>query len=326
MIRVRLKNSSAVRDHFERVCLDSKISTKGLISIISKRTDEKIAAGEFSQAFFLGSLLLDLDINSPENLITGGPEYLKSKIDFYQSEPYKDALTPEFKEFLLKKVFFYGSYEKWNAYQLAQDVGTGVCPYCNRQFINTISGHRVGNTRPQFDHFFDKANYPYLSMSFYNLVPSCGICNSGLKGSNEFNLDTHIHPYLADFNGLSFSVRPKDIGFLNGKPSAYRIRYRNTGKLSEWDVKKCMRNISVFRITELYQFHKDYTNELILKARIYNKSYAEALFKQFEGTLFSDVNDVRRLIASNYLDESDFDKRPLAKLGSDIITELGLFN
>lgn len=36
----------------------------------------------------------------------------------------------------------------------------------------------------QFNHFYDKGTYPYLALSFYNLIPSCSTCNSSkVKGN-----------------------------------------------------------------------------------------------------------------------------------------------
>mgnify|MGYP000006537395 CR=1 FL=1 len=50
-----------------------------------------------------------------------------------------------------------------------------VCPYCNRQYIfGTDNNRKVG---AQFDHFYSKSKYPYLALSFYNLIPCCPTCN-----------------------------------------------------------------------------------------------------------------------------------------------------
>jgi len=323
MIRVFINKNNAVQHHYNRVCNDSRVRTQGLVSIINKKINDALPH-EVLKIMFYSSLLLDLDPSAPENLITGKPAYLQNRIDHYETN-FTLLLTDNFRKELLEKVFFYSNYKKWEAYKLAEDLSTNVCPYCNRQYIFTLSGNATGNLRPQFDHFFDKATYPYLSMSFYNLVPSCAICNSDLKGSTKFTLQGNIHPYLEDFNGLSFSIRPRNVDFINGKSSAYRIRYKNTGGLSQDQLKKCFSNISVFQLSKLYNRHKDHSDELIIKSRIYNQAYIEALFNQFDGTLFKDVNDVKRLISSNYTEEKDFEKRPLSKMTADICRELGLF-
>jgi hypothetical protein len=50
------------------------------------------------------------------------------------------------------------------------------------------------------DHFFSKVYYPYFAISFFNLIPSCHDCNSSDKRDLEFNINTHIHPYVDSFD------------------------------------------------------------------------------------------------------------------------------
>jgi hypothetical protein len=83
-------------------------------------------------------------------------------------------------------------------------------------------------------------------------------------------------------------------------------------------------NVEIFHLKDVYNQHKDYVLDLIQKNIIYNDSYIESLFKQFEGTLFKNKEDVMRLLSSNYITEEDLGKRPLAKLTRDISEELGL--
>ena len=58
--------------------------------------------------------------------------------------------------------------------------------------------------RPEFDHFYDKATYPVLSLSFYNLIPCCHICNATLKTTKKFSLKSHIHPYHDSFDNYLY--------------------------------------------------------------------------------------------------------------------------
>ncbi|MFS4469869.1 hypothetical protein [Chryseobacterium sp. T20] len=225
----------------------------------------------------------------------------------------------------LLKVFYYSSYDKWNPYELAKKIAINVCPYCNRSYTFLLGNDLKKGTRFEFDHFFDKATYPYLALSLYNLVPSCHVCNSNLKGSSIFNLGDNIHPFIEGFSeDILFSIAPKNIDFVNGKSSAYRVKFKKN-ELSTWDNKKikaAIRNISTFKLSGLYNMHKDYINEIIQKSQIYNDDYIKDLFKKYEGTLFSSEDDVRRMVLGNYLHETDFSKRPLSKLTRDIAREL----
>lgn len=62
-----------------------------------------------------------------------------------------------------------------------------ICPYCGRAFIYGVQ--RVGSktvVKPQIDHFLPKSKYPFLALSFMNLIPSCQTCNmKDCKGDND---------------------------------------------------------------------------------------------------------------------------------------------
>lgn len=66
-----------------------------------------------------------------------------------------------------------------------------ICPYCNHAFIDY-------ETAFQKDHFFAKSKYPLLTLSFFNLVPSCSYCNTK-KSTNEIH-DIKLNPYHMNFN------------------------------------------------------------------------------------------------------------------------------
>lgn len=60
----------------------------------------------------------------------------------------------------------------------------GLCPFCGEGVPRNL------------DHFLPKSNYPFLSVTPENLVPSCRDCNmekSSIKPSN--NDDVPLHPY-----------------------------------------------------------------------------------------------------------------------------------
>ena len=75
-----------------------------------------------------------------------------------------------------------------------------VCPYCGLTIIEPSN-----RTKHQIDHFFPKGKYPFLALSYYNLIPSCDKCNEspnkGRKDPIEQNANGKLiqHPYA--FNG-----------------------------------------------------------------------------------------------------------------------------
>lgn len=114
---------------------------------------------------------------------------------------------------LLKKVFFYDSFRGSDAcvnfYKGLQLEGK-YCFYCNESELSVISAEKPlasksyvnadGKLLFDLDHFYLKSNYPFFALSFYNLIPCCGLCNSRFRGVKKFNINTHINPYLDSFD------------------------------------------------------------------------------------------------------------------------------
>ena len=204
-----------------------------------------------------------------------------------------------------------------------------VCPYCNRQYTFTASkkSDKKG-TRPEFDHFLPKSKYPYLALSFYNLIPSCHTCNH-IKG-NEGNNDVQfLNPYLNGFgDDVKFILKPKienakiPISFLLGNKNAFKINFKFKKNL-RWKT-KAQTNIDKLRLIDLYNGHKDYVQKIIQKAITHDQSYVDDLFEKYEGKLFSSKDEIIRMYWGNYINEEDLDKRVLAKLTKDIIDEYQL--
>ncbi|MDQ7066856.1 MAG: hypothetical protein Q9M40_01995 [Sulfurimonas sp.] len=61
--------------------------------------------------------------------------------------------------------------EVYNAYKLVKSLNLSVCPYCNRNTIYNITNKNRRTS--DLDHFYPKSKYPFLAVSFYNLIPSC---------------------------------------------------------------------------------------------------------------------------------------------------------
>jgi len=205
----------------------------------------------------------------------------------------------------------------YNAYDLAQKLKVNICPYCNRNYTFTIKEKNSKSTRPDFDHFYDKGTYPILALSFYNLIPSCILCNSRLKSTAKFSINTHLHPYKDSFNDYAkFKLKILDSKFYYDEKS-FEIKLET----KEEKAKKIKED---FALETLYQEHKDIVLELIQKREIYPDSYIDDLFQQYEGTLFKNREDVLRHITGGYIEDKEINKRPLSKLIKDISEELDL--
>lgn len=230
----------------------------------------------------------------------------------------------------LGKVFDYEGFvdrKRYGAYKLATALAVNVCPYCNRQYTFTLD-HAKGRVRPEFDHFLDKATQPYLALSLYNLVPSCHICNSNLKGSEKFSNIRHLNPYTACFKDvLRFSIDITSIDFINGKRDSFTLSYQPVIGADPTLLRKAKANARVFKHIELYSNHQDLLVELLKKGYYYTASRRQELaniLKPDQTPLFSDLNEVNRFVTGIYTYEEDQGKRPMSKLITDIAKELGL--
>ena len=240
----------------------------------------------------------------------------------------------------LKKVFvgdekYFSGYKKfsskntkpYNAYDLSTKLDVNVCPYCNRNYIYTVKSTNDKSTRPQFDHFICKKKHPIFAMSFYNLIPSCSICNSSIKGQSKFYYETHIHPYFDDFNKIKkFTIDKKLLSLVN-KDDEFNIIFKNKDGITDSEeIKKADNHIKDFALETLYNCHKDKVLELVDISRAYNEASFENLVNEFAKStkIFKDTNDVKRLMLCHHVEDENIDKRPLNKLIKDISEELQL--
>ncbi|MCU5065481.1 hypothetical protein [Bacillus pacificus] len=229
---------------------------------------------------------------------------------------------------------------RWDAYELVKNLKVEVCPYCNRQFTTTVEPIKgeLGRTRPELDHFYSQNRYPFFAVSFFNLIPCCHICNSNLKGSKEFKVETHLHPYNNGLDDLvEFTVKlDEGIDYVNAllhNPQLLSIDLKinevKKQKYKRADLKSLLYKINnskkVFKLKTLYNTHTDYVGEIIVKSLLYNNDSIESIYKGFPN-LFSNKEDVERLIQSNYVDAEKMDKRVLGKLTKDIVKEFGIKN
>lgn len=280
---------------------------------------------------------LDLAFNDIERLLSISPvdrkltqQSLKCRWQMIRNTLYSTGVISEIQdtESLLSKVFDYDKFivktTKWNGYRLTEELSINVCPYCNRNYIHTL---RTGNgsTRPELDHFYPKSIYPFLSISIYNLIPSCHICNSNLKGSIDFFIREHLHPFeYTNHNQLKFKIEYKPAVSMTPLLQIEDFDIVcDFIKESENDENKMIKNsVETFKTEKLYNFHKDVAQEIVFNAVYYNETKRDELKKLFGDQNEIDDNFIDRVIYGNYIGENDFGKRPLSKFTSDLVAKL----
>lgn len=208
-----------------------------------------------------------------------------------------------------------------------RDLGIKACVYCNAQLTVAVeegSGGGAKGLRAKFqlDHYYPKSRYPGLSISLFNLYPTCASCNN-IKGSKEVEFQLYQekgpHSFVSPFQ---FEI-----------PATSIIEYFSTGDAGKLKVKfleptpkgsKCSFQ-ETFAVEGIYATQVDIAEDLIVKAQIYTDDFKESLINDL-GILFgsSDLSD--RIILGNYAVEEEIHQRPLAKFMQDLAKQFGLIS
>ena len=272
------------------------------------------------------------DDNMIRNVLVAEPEELVKLNKKYQDEMIllrpagrRRYTKKQLHNFLLSVFDYRGIVKEERAYNIACLKKVNTCPYCNRTYTFTIGQDKKGKTtskvKPQFDHWFAHAQYPLLGLSFYNLIPSCSICNSSAKGTATFSLDKHIHPYTTNDCNPDFQFIP----VLKYDKDANEIKW--SVKLKRSEKTKEDNTIKALFLDELYAEHGPLEVKDIMDFAIKNNpTYLKTLFNKVCEELKEEYSqsDVYRMLFGI---EAELDKtleRPLTKLKRDILKLEGI--
>jgi hypothetical protein len=259
-----------------------------------------------------------------KKIITAEPGEQKDIIDKFSNYDFaRNGLTRsesiDYINIILNKIFDYnkfvngsGYFKKWNAYDLAKKLDVNVCPYCNRLYTATIVSNSMKITRPEFDHYLRKSKYPYLALSFFNLIPSCKVCNSQLKKEVELPIDKDHHPYLKiDNRQLIFSFDLNNLDVLSGKSEELEVTFNKKNAGINFDGK----------LKEIYNGHSDIVADLIYKRHIYSDELVEEINELIPDDKISKKEIIRSLFAMP-INEKEIVNLSLGKLKTNIMKEL----
>ncbi|MBC74226.1 MAG: hypothetical protein CMH47_18555 [Muricauda sp.] len=205
-------------------------------------------------------------------------------------------------------------YEKMN-YRLAEWLDIHTCTYCNRQYIFVVrKSNGLKGIVPQFDHWFSKSDYPILALSFYNLIPSCGICNSSIKSDARLTLNDHLHPYvdidISDTFKFSYlAISPTEYEIICRRSSIYNVKSRNT--------------LAAMETKLLYKGHSNKELQDLIDLRYkYSDNYLNILLNKTFANLNITKSDRYRMVFGIEIDKENYHKRPFSKFKKDILDEL----
>jgi hypothetical protein len=223
---------------------------------------------------------------------------------------------------------FVDMYGKYRSNQLSKivinKIGLKACPYCNRNYIYNFKRSNSLEATAQLDHFYDKAKYSYLALSLYNLIPSCSTCNLR-KSANDVVTNPIFNPYFenldnhANFTSLGIisvdKLKDQELSFFAEERISLELKRTTSDTRTD-------KHIEVFNIEAVYEHHKDIIAELYQKRVIYSDDYIDELIASFKGEVFSDRDELLKLITCSSIKKDEIHKRPLSKLTRDIAKEL----
>lgn len=224
--------------------------------------------------------------------------------------------------------------KKWSRHKLLSLMKIEVCTYCQRNYISSYEENNDNKpeenndkkTTATLDHFYPKADYPFLALSLYNFIPSCYVCNTVFKNGKE----VQIYPYEEGFDelGVKFRISGKVINEILGEKDSdfsVEIDCKNIeDKEKENKVKKSIDNLGLDRVYE--KSHNQYIQDLLYTIEKYPENYLEAC-----GEMFENDNDKKKQLKEYFKDivKEPYRKRiengePLAKLTKDILEEFNI--
>lgn len=308
--RVRL--SILAEKHYESIVKPKRANTvtpsKALDKIDNPNDHERQLIKEIKDN------LRDLILCPPKNLT----KVIKEWGDVSDKAKYSHGFSEK-----ITKALRYDSFRTGRrGYEFFQSLGLKACPYCNAQFIIGLSKSKKAHAH--FDHIYPKSKYPYLSISFFNLIPCCGNCNQ-LKSNEDHS---HSKLFLSPYNdSLSdrFSFRPKlsaimkyTIGEEIHAETMVEIKENEIGDQQIVDVHK-----KQFYLDDLYNTHSDIVREIYLRTLMFNQSRIIELEELFVGDdkIFKTIEELKSVVHGNYLGQSQINMRPLAKLTQDLVEQ-----
>lgn len=184
--------------------------------------------------------------------------------------------------------------------------GIDICPYCGRQFITRFKDRSSAD----LDHFFPKKYLPLLSLSLYNFIPSCQICNSRFKSQHIKKI---LYPFDDGYeNNAIFNVKYKS-PITKIRP-VIEIQIENISKDKYFETSE---DIKLFHIDEIYQSHNEFVADLLYRKHIYdNSTFKENINKLVPYDL--DNEQMNILLFGYSFDLEKDQNKPLGKLVNDI--------
>lgn len=293
--------------------------------------------------------------NKFNDIITGDLDKINDLIIEFEKVKYRKELSNKYNDIILD-IFSYNTFSNrklkfddlnklncdgykninWCPDIYEFKLGVKICPYCNIEYIRPIISKSGRRRRGDLDHFIPKNEYPWLSMSIYNLVPSCLSCNRSVKTVNSIN--RKLSPFNISYNDYFKFVSN---GYLEND---YSIDIKiNDVEDTDINIKEYLDD---FIIKDIYQMFSDIVKEFYIKQNIYNEcillDLSSEIYKMYDADKFicNNSNELNNSVEKNKrLDiivreiqskllgfpykVEDIKNEPLGKLKRDLAIQFG---
>lgn len=180
---------------------------------------------------------------------------------------------------------------------LFDSLGVRVCPYCNRNYIFVDERNKAC----EYDHFYPKCDYPLLAASFYNLIPSCSVCNRW-KRDEPMLFYPHKDYSLVEMPHFSYEIKGAD--YLE-KDESIDIVIEANG----FD-----KDIQLLKLKKLYDSHKPEARDTLVRKNVYSEEYIRELSNYFNLSVGATLNALYDIPES----PDEFGNKPLSKFRYEI--------
>ena len=199
------------------------------------------------------------------------------------NEKYKKLIKQSEKDLRIYKSYYSGIFHLKdetigirNNMILVKNLDVTVCPYCNRNYINS----RHDKLGCEFDHYYSKDKFPFFALTLSNLVPSCSTCNR-IKQANDYE----FCPFdLEEDIEVKFVVSP------SSKDSKIKILF---GEKSQED--------NILKLEDAYEIHKKDVAKMFMKEEKYCKEYRDYLI-----SLLGDKGNIGNEFSEEFFDSMIF--------------------
>lgn len=248
-----------VKCRSKKLDLTAKITPGSLTDVFLRRYNTENELKKLMLGNMSDFLQIIFDLKNGATTVGYPEDYVFSNLTLKQFETHENggatlrtAVTRSFDHFntILTDIFLNHGYDgEYDDHSKVFDkskfvclLNLRICPYCGRAFIYSVQ--QVGNktvVKPQIDHFLPKSKYPFLALSFMNLIPSCQTCNmKDCKGDNDpIKIDPRgaryflQYPYQFDASKVEFKYVLKGTSYNKDDNFDVEVDYKGNNDLKK---------------------------------------------------------------------------------------------